>query len=87
MPKIVFGIEENKPECIRHYQALVAQEENMEVCPLPAIYPQGGEKILIYHVMHKVVEEGNSRWTRARSSSTARPSRPSRAIAGRDCRW
>ena len=58
VPKIVFGIEENKPECIRHYQALVAQEENMEVCPLPAIYPQGGEKILIYHVMHKVVEEG-----------------------------
>ena len=70
VPKIVFGIEENKPECIRHYQALVAQEENMEVCPLPAIYPQGGEKILIYHVMHKVVEEGNSRWTWARSSST-----------------
>ena len=58
VPKIVFGIEENKPECIRHYQALVAQEENMEVCPLPTIYPQGGEKILIYHVMHKVVEEG-----------------------------
>ena len=29
VPKIVFGIEENKPECIRHYQALVAQEENM----------------------------------------------------------
>ena len=58
VPKIVFGIEENKPECIRHYRALVEQEENMEVCPLPAIYPQGGEKILIYHVMHKVVEEG-----------------------------
>ena len=56
--KGVIGIEENKPECIRHYRALVEQEENMEVCPLPAIYPQGGEKILIYHVMHKVVEEG-----------------------------
>ena len=58
VPKIVFGIEENKPECIRHYQALVEEEENMEVCPLPAIYPQGGEKILIYHVLRKVVEEG-----------------------------
>ena len=58
VPKIVFGIEENKPECIRHYRALTAKEENMSVCSLPAIYPQGGEKVLIYHVMGKIVPEG-----------------------------
>ena len=30
----------------------------MEVCSLPTMYPQGGEKVLIYHTMGRLVPEG-----------------------------
>ena len=30
----------------------------MEVASLPAMYPQGGEKVLIYHTIGRVVPEG-----------------------------
>ena len=58
VPRIVFGIEDNKPECIQRYRELVSHEQNMEVMPLKAMYPQGGEKVLIYHVTGKKVPEG-----------------------------
>ena len=58
VPRIVFGIEDNKPECIKRYRELVSHEQNMEVMPLKAMYPQGGEKVLIYHVTGKKVPEG-----------------------------
>ena len=58
VPRIIFAIEDNKPYCLRVYRKLVAEEENMEVCALPSTYPQGGEKVLIYNTMGKVVPEG-----------------------------
>ena len=58
VPRIVFGIEDNKPECIARYRELVKNEQNMEVMPLKAMYPQGGEKVLIYHVTGEKVPEG-----------------------------
>ena len=58
VPRIVFGIEDNKPECIERYRVLVSHEQNMEVMPLKAMYPQGGEKVLIYHVTGEKVPEG-----------------------------
>lgn len=42
--RIIFGIEENKPECI----AKISSYDGVEVKPLKAKYPQGGEKQLIY---------------------------------------
>ena len=56
--KGVLGIEDNKPECIARYRELVKNEQNMEVMPLKAMYPQGGEKVLIYHVTGEKVPEG-----------------------------
>lgn len=56
--RIIFAIEDNKPFCVQTYRKLVRQENDMEVCPLPALYPQGGEKVLIYHTMGAVVPEG-----------------------------
>ena len=58
VPCIVFGIEDNKPECIERYRELVSHEQNMEVMSLKAMYPQGGEKVLIYHVTGEKVPEG-----------------------------
>ena len=46
--KGIFGVEDNKPDCIEKLQALVAGEARMEVCPLQTKYPQGGERQLIF---------------------------------------
>ena len=57
-PQVILGIEDNKPQCIRRFQTLAAGEDNVTVKSLPAIYPQGGEKVLIYHCPGQVVPEG-----------------------------
>ena len=46
--KGVFGVENNKPDCIAKLQELTKDEPRMEVCPLQTKYPQGGERQLIY---------------------------------------
>ena len=58
VPKIVFGIEDNKPECIRRYRELTKDAPDMEVRPLRSLYPQGGEKVLIYNLTGRIVPEG-----------------------------
>lgn len=55
---IVIGIEDNKPEPIRKMRALAKEDGHIKVMPLPALYPQGGEKVLIYNVTGRVVPEG-----------------------------
>ena len=39
--KGVFGVENNKPDCIAKLQELTKDEPRMEVCPLQTKYPQG----------------------------------------------
>ena len=56
--RIIFGIENNKPACISHIRSLIKNETGMEVQALPAMYPQGGEKVLIYHTIGRIVPEG-----------------------------
>ncbi len=46
----VFGIEDNKPDCIAKISELVKDEPRMKVVPLMTKYPQGGERQLIYAV-------------------------------------
>ena len=46
---IIIGIEKNKPECIAKMNELAAADPCLTVKPLPSVYPQGGEKVLIYH--------------------------------------
>lgn len=57
-PKIIFAIEDNKPDCIAKFRESVKQEKNMEVHALKSMYPQGGEKVLIYHTIGEIVPEG-----------------------------
>lgn len=54
--KIVIGIEKNKPECIAKMNELA--DDVVSVKALPSVYPQGGEKVLIYHTIGAVVPEG-----------------------------
>ena len=53
--KGVFGIENNKPDCIAKLQELTKDEPRIEVCPLQTKYPQGGERQLIYAVTGRAI--------------------------------
>jgi len=46
--KGIFGVEDNKPDCIAKLQELVKDEPRMEVKKLMTKYPQGAERQLIY---------------------------------------
>lgn len=56
--RIIFAIEDNKPQCIDSLRRLVPAETGMEVMSLPSLYPQGGEKVMIYNTIGKIVPEG-----------------------------
>ena len=56
--KVVIGIEKNKPEAIDNMKKMASEIENTSVVVLPSIYPQGGEKVLVYHTTRKVIPEG-----------------------------
>lgn len=56
--RIIFGIEKNKPDCIANVSDICKRIDGASVQPLKSIYPQGGEKVLIYHTTKKVVPEG-----------------------------
>lgn len=56
--RIVLGIEDNKKEVIASMRALSSRIDGMEIRPLPSVYPQGGEKVLIYHTVKKTVPSG-----------------------------
>ena len=58
---IIIGIESNKPQAIASMMKLM--EQTCEGCTvqvkvLPPLYPQGGEKVLIYHITGREVPEG-----------------------------
>ncbi len=58
---IIIGIEANKPKAIQSMKQLMietAQGCTAQVKVLPPMYPQGGEKVLIYHTTGKVVPAG-----------------------------
>ena len=52
------GIEDNKPEAAKALQACLCAEDGITVDVLPAKYPQGAEKQLIYAVTGKEVPSG-----------------------------
>ena len=56
--KILVGIENNKPQCIKKLKEELQGIENTEVATLPALYPQGGEKVLIHNLTGRIVPEG-----------------------------
>lgn len=53
--KGVFGIEDNKPDCIAKLKELTKDEPRMEVAELMTKYPQGGERQLIYAVTKRSI--------------------------------
>ena len=58
-PKAVYiGVEKNKPKSIAKLQKHFSDSAHLIVKPLPPMYPQGGEKVLIYNTCGRVVPEG-----------------------------
>lgn len=56
--RFVIGIENNKPEAIKTAQEYAAKTEGVEVKVLPAMYPQGGEKVLVYNTLGRMIPQG-----------------------------
>ncbi len=58
---IIIGIESNKPQAIESMRKLMndaTDDCTVQVKVLPPLYPQGGEKVLIYHTTGKTVPIG-----------------------------
>lgn len=58
IPKAVIGIESNKPEAIKLLKEKIGTATDISVYTLPSTYPQGAEKVLIYHTLGRIVQEG-----------------------------
>jgi len=56
--RAVIGIENNKPDAIKHLEQLTQKEQGIEIQPLKVQYPQGGEKQLIDAVTGRQVPSG-----------------------------
>lgn len=56
--RTVIGVENNKPDAIKHLTDLATKYTGIEVMPLKVQYPQGGEKQLIDAVIRKQVKSG-----------------------------
>ncbi len=56
--RFVIGIEDNKPEAIAKVRALAAKTDGVEVKVLPSMYPQGGEKVLVYNTLGRLIPKG-----------------------------
>ena len=56
--RVIIGIEDNKPQCISGFEKRCMDAQGVEVKALPALYPQGGEKVLIYSTIGRAVPEG-----------------------------
>ena len=52
------GIEDNKPDAIAAMREAASGKQNIEVFSLPARYPQGFEKTLIYSLTGRIVPNG-----------------------------
>ncbi len=53
--KGIFGVEDNKPDCIAKLKELTKDEPRMEVLALKTKYPQGGERQLIYALTGRAI--------------------------------
>lgn len=56
--RFIIGIEDNKKDAIKVMKEYAAKIDGVEVHVLPSIYPQGGEKVLVYNTTGKVIPKG-----------------------------
>lgn len=57
--RFIIGVEANKPEAIEKARGYAGKTDGVEVHVLPSVYPQGGEKVLVYNTMHRLIPKGS----------------------------
>ncbi len=55
---IIIGIENNKKPCIEKMTEIANSKSGVEVKVLPSVYPQGGEKVLVYNTTGRIIPKG-----------------------------
>ena len=56
--RFIIGIESNKREAVSVMKGLADKTDGVEIHVLPSVYPQGGEKVLIYNTVHRLIPRG-----------------------------
>ena len=56
--KVIIGIEADKAEAIAKIKELIARDSKIKLEVLLGVYPQGAEKVLVYHTTGKVIPVG-----------------------------
>lgn len=56
--EVILGIEKGSDEAQKKMEEIASAIPNMKVKVLPKLYPQGGEKVLVYHTTGKVAGTG-----------------------------
>lgn len=56
--RFIIGIENNKKQAIEKLKELADKTDDVEIHVLPSIYPQGGEKVLVFNTMKRVIPKG-----------------------------
>lgn len=55
--EVLIGVQSNQPAAIQVLTEAAEKQKGITVCPLPAVYPQGEKKVLVYHTTGLVVPE------------------------------
>lgn len=55
---VIFAIEKNKKDAVQEMQKCLSDMNKVQVKALPTVYPQGGEKVLVYHSTGKIIGNG-----------------------------
>lgn len=58
IPECAIGVEQNKPDALRTLMEAAQTDARITLVPLPPVYPQGAEKVLIYHITGRIVSPG-----------------------------
>ena len=56
--QVIIGVERNKREAIAKLKQTFADNALVRIAVLPSMYPQGGEKVLIFNTTGRIVPEG-----------------------------
>lgn len=55
LSKCIIAVEDNKPKAIKKLENIAKNYPDVSIVSLPAVYPQGAEKVLIYNTMNGLV--------------------------------
>ncbi len=58
LKKVIIGVEAHNKKAVAAMRALADRDNVIEVQVLPDVYPQGGEKVLVYHTTGRVIPVG-----------------------------